>query len=267
MIEGIGGKRVKIPLCKITLKSQWKNGPIQVGVVDKLPNKGISLVLGNEVKTKKCQPNKMAKMSAKNKETRMVRMNAKHGNKMAKGNAKNGESKMAKMSAKNEERKMARINAKHEDKMAAELRARHKLHSRSQRGKVERKEVKLPHLGKQKDKGTGLQRKDESSKSNGNIVPNIYREDKRKIRGPPQVAKKEFEKGDEVLLLSPNKGPHCGGQYIGPYLISQKIDRKTSRIVTHEGRIIQTDWKNMFVEKTHLASLENRTCRKSSRKS
>ena len=37
MIEGIGGKRVKIPLCKITLKSQWKNGPIQVGVVDKLP--------------------------------------------------------------------------------------------------------------------------------------------------------------------------------------------------------------------------------------
>ena len=56
MIEGIGGKRVKILLCKITLKSQWKNGPIQVGVVDKLPMKGISLILGNEVKTKKCNP-------------------------------------------------------------------------------------------------------------------------------------------------------------------------------------------------------------------
>ena len=48
-IEGIGGKRMKIPLCKITLKSKWKNGPIQVGVVDKLPMKGISLIQGNEV--------------------------------------------------------------------------------------------------------------------------------------------------------------------------------------------------------------------------
>ena len=47
IIDGIGGKRVKIPLCKITLKSQWKNGPIQFGVVDKLPMKGISLILGN----------------------------------------------------------------------------------------------------------------------------------------------------------------------------------------------------------------------------
>ena len=47
MIEGIGGKRVKIPLCKITLKSQWKNGPIKVGMVEKLPMKGISLILRN----------------------------------------------------------------------------------------------------------------------------------------------------------------------------------------------------------------------------
>ena len=112
MIEGIGGKRVKIPLCKITLKSKWKNGPIQVGVVDKLPMKGISLILGNELKSKKCHPCKMAKMSAKNEERKMARMNAKHGNKMAKRNAKNGENKMAKMSAKNE------------DKMAAEPRGR-----------------------------------------------------------------------------------------------------------------------------------------------
>ena len=133
MIKGIGGKRVKIPLCKITLKSQWENGPIQVSVVDKLPLKGISLILGNEVKSKKCQPNKMAKMSAKNEETKMVRMNAKNG----------------------------------EDKMAAEPRARHKLHSRSQNRKVESKEVKLPHLRKQRDKRTSHQRKDETPKNNG----------------------------------------------------------------------------------------------------
>ena len=68
MIEGIGGKRVKIPLCKITLKSQWKDGPIKVGVVDKLPMKGISLILGNEVRTKKCHPEKMAKISAINED-------------------------------------------------------------------------------------------------------------------------------------------------------------------------------------------------------
>ena len=52
-IEGVGGKRMKISLCEITLKSKWKNGPIQVGVVDKLPMKGISLILGNEVKIMK----------------------------------------------------------------------------------------------------------------------------------------------------------------------------------------------------------------------
>ena len=237
MIEGIGGKRVKIPLCKITLKSQWKNGPIQVGVVDKLPMKGISLILGNEVKTKKCHPCKMAKMSAKNEETKMARMNAKHGKKMAKMNAKNGESKLAKMSAKNEERKMVRMNAKQEDKMAAEPRGRHKRHSRSQSEKVERKEAKLPHRNKQKDKGTSHQGKDKTPTNNRNGFSHTYREDKRKIRGPSQVAKKEeFEKGDEVLLLSSNKGPHCGGRYIGPYVISQRIDKRTYRIDTHEGK-------------------------------
>ena len=82
MIEGIGGKRVKIPLCQITLKSQWKNGPIKVGVVDKLPMRGISLILGNEIETKGCNPKKPAKMSAKNE-----------GNKTAKGSAENGEGK------------------------------------------------------------------------------------------------------------------------------------------------------------------------------
>ena len=76
----------------------------------------------------------------------MTRTNAKHGKKMAKRNAKNGESKLAKMSAKNEEKKMARMNAKHGDKMAAEPRGRRKRHGRSQREKVENKEVNLPLL-------------------------------------------------------------------------------------------------------------------------
>ena len=101
---------------------------------------------------------------------------------------------------------------------------------------LESKEVKLPHLKKPKGKGTGHQRKDESPKNNGNKFPNTYREDKRKIRGPPQMAKKEFEKGEEVLLLSPNRRPHCGGRYIGPYVITQRIDKRTYIIVTHEGR-------------------------------
>ena len=219
MIEGIGGKRVKIPLCKITLKSQWKDGPIKVGVVDKLPMKGISLILGNEVKTKKCHPKKMAKISAINEDGKMARMNAKHGRKLAKMSAKNKErkmartnakhgKKMAKMSAKNEERKMARTNAQHEDKMAAEPRARYKRHSRSQSEKVERKEVNLPPLNKQEDKRTSRQKKDEGPTNIRNKFPNTYREDKRKIRGPSQVTEKEeFKKGDEVLLLSSNRGP------------------------------------------------------------
>ena len=225
MIEGIGGKRVKIPLCKITLKSQWKDGPIKVGVVDKLPMKGISLILGNEVRTKKCHPEKMAKINAINEDGKMARMNAKHGK------------KLAKISAKNEERKMARTNAQHGDKMAAEPRARYKRHSRSQSEKVERKEVNLPPLNKQEDKRTSRQRKDEGPTNIRNKFPNTYREDKRKIRGPSQVAKKEeFKKGDEVLLLSSNKGPHGGGRYIGPYVVTRRIDKRTYRIDTHEGR-------------------------------
>ena len=224
MIEGIGGKRVKIPLCKITLKSQWKDGPIKVGVVDKLPMKGISLILGNEVKTKKCHPKKMAKISTINEDGKMARMNAKHGK------------KMAKISAINEERKMARTNAQHGDKMAAEPRARYKRHSRSQREKVERKEVNLPPLNKQEDKRTSRQKKDEGPTNIRNKFPNTYRGDKRKIRGPSHRAKEEFEKGDEVLLLSSNKGPHCGGRYIGPYVVTRRIDKRTYRIDTNEGK-------------------------------
>ena len=48
--------------------------------------------------------------------------------------------------------------------------------------------------------------------------------------------KEEFKKGDEVLLLSSNKGPHCDGQYVGPYVISQRIDKRTYRIDTNEGK-------------------------------
>ena len=144
-------------------------------------------------------------MSAKNEERKMARINAKHGKKMAKMNAKNGERKMAKMSAKNEE-----------DSMAAEPRAKYKRHSRSQSEKVEGKEVKLPHLNKQKDKRTSLRRRDKTPKNNGNKFPETYREDKRKMRGPSHMAKERFEKGDEVLLLSSNKGARCGGRYIGP---------------------------------------------------
>ena len=175
-------------------------------------------------------------MSAKNEETKMARMNTKHWKKMVKMNAKNGESKLAKMSAKNEEGKLVRMNAKQVAKMAAEPRARYKRQSRSQSEKVERKEVNLPHLNKQKDKRTSRQRKDEGPTNNGDKFPNTYREDKRKIRGPPHMTKEKFEKGDEVLLLSSNKGPHCGGRYIGPYVISQKIDKRTYRIDTHEGK-------------------------------
>ena len=177
---------MKIPLCKVTLKSQWKNGPIQDGVVDKIPMKAISFIVGNEAKSKKCQPNKMAKMSAKIEESKMAKMNAKNG----------------------------------EDKMVAEPPARYNLRRHSQRGKVERKEVKPPHLRKQRDKGTSHQRKDKTPRNNGNEFSNTYQKDKKTIRGPPQMAKKEFEKGDEILLLSSNKGPHCSGRYIGLYVVT-----------------------------------------------
>ena len=102
--------------------------------------------------------------------------------------------------------------------------------------KVESKELKLPHLRKLKDKGTSHQRKDENPKNNGNKFPNTYREGKRKIRGLPQMAKKkEFEKGEKVLLLSPNRGPYCGGRHRGAYGITQRIDKRTYRIEAHKG--------------------------------
>ena len=144
--------------------------------------KGISLVLGKEVKTKKCQP-----------------------------------SKMAKMSAKNEENKKAKVNVKHEEgKMATEPRARYKLHRCSQSEKVEGKGVKLPHLRKPRDKGTGHQRKDETPKNNGNKFPNTYREDKRKITNLGQNESQQIfalcdrmDKEGDILDWdsSPNESP------------------------------------------------------------
>ena len=173
------------------------------------------------------------------------------------------------MSAKNEENKMAKMNAKNgEDKMATEPRARYKLHSRSQSGKVESKEVKLPHLRKPKDRGTGHLSKDESPKNNGKKFPDTYREDKKTIRGPSQmVKKKEFEKGEEVLLLFPNRGLHCDGRYIGPYVVSHRIDERTYRIDTHEGRKKTQVCHANRLKKYVLPSLRTRKCRISSRKS
>ena len=116
-----------------------------------------------------------------------------------------------------------------EDKMAAAPQVWCNLSSHSQSGKGESKEVKLPYLRKPKDKLIGHQRKDESPKNNGNKFLNTYLEDKRTMRGPLQMAKKkEFEKGEEVLLLSPNRGSPFDGRYLGPYVVSQKIEERTS---------------------------------------
>lgn len=49
VIRGIGGKSVKIPLSRISVRSRWKSGPITAGVVDKLLMKGISLSVRNDV--------------------------------------------------------------------------------------------------------------------------------------------------------------------------------------------------------------------------
>ena len=87
---------------------------------------------------------------------------------------------MAKMSAKNDESKMAKVNAKHEETRWRQSHMRGINYIVARR--VRRSEgVKLPHLKKPRDKGPGLQRKDESPKNNGNKFSNTYREDKRKI--------------------------------------------------------------------------------------
>ena len=57
------------------------------------------------------------------------------------------------------------------------------------------------------------------------------------MREPLQMAKKrKFKRGKEVLLLSPNRGSPFDGRYLGQYMVSQKIDERTYRIDTPEGR-------------------------------
>ena len=51
-----------------------------------------------------------------------------------------------------------------------------------------------------------------------------------------KARKREFKKGEEVLVLSPNRGSPFDGRYLGPYVVSQKIDERTYRIDTPEGR-------------------------------
>lgn len=51
-----------------------------------------------------------------------------------------------------------------------------------------------------------------------------------------RARRREFEKGEEVLLLSPNKGSPFNGKYQGPYTIAQKIDERNYQINTPEGR-------------------------------
>ena len=218
MIEGIGGKRVKIPLCKITLKSQWKNGPIQVGVVDKLPMKGISLILGNEIETKGCHPKKPAKMSAKNE-----------GNKMAKGNAENGEGKMA-----------------------AEPRARYNLRSCSQSGKAAGEEGKLPHLGKPRDELIDHQRKDESLKklynligrSKGNKFSNIY----------------YLEDGILTRKWRSRKASMDGGQNVFQQLVMPKEYREEMLRLAHEvpmaGHLGVAKTRNKLLEQFYWPGVE-----------
>ena len=88
--------------------------------------------------------------------------------------------------------------------MAAEPRARYNLRSRSQSGKVESKEVKLPHLRKPKDKLIGHQGKDESPKNNGNKFPNTYLEDKRTVRVSLKWRRRKSLKGGKRSYYYPH---------------------------------------------------------------
>lgn len=47
MVKGIRGRAIK--LCRIQLKSKWKNGEVTVGVIDLLPMEGVSILLINDI--------------------------------------------------------------------------------------------------------------------------------------------------------------------------------------------------------------------------
>ena len=49
MIRGIGIKPIKVPLYQIEIKSKWKSGPVVVGIIDRLPMTGVSMLLRNDI--------------------------------------------------------------------------------------------------------------------------------------------------------------------------------------------------------------------------
>ena len=61
-------------------------------------------------------------------------------------------------------------------------------------------------------------------------------QDRMKRKFDWKARKREFKRGEEVQLLSPNRGSPFDGRYLGPYVVSQKIDERTYRIDTSEGR-------------------------------
>lgn len=69
-IIGIGGKPSRTEIYKIKLESKWKNGEMEVGMLETLPMKGISILLGNDVggKTTDAEPKKMSKYLAEEKQ-------------------------------------------------------------------------------------------------------------------------------------------------------------------------------------------------------
>ena len=65
-IKGIGGKKVEIPLCEVEFHSKWKTRPTIFGVMDSLPMKGISLLLGNDVGARITYTRKRTKLNTTN---------------------------------------------------------------------------------------------------------------------------------------------------------------------------------------------------------
>ena len=49
MIRGIGRKPIRVPLYQIEIESKWKSGPVVVGIIDRLPMTGVSMLLGNDM--------------------------------------------------------------------------------------------------------------------------------------------------------------------------------------------------------------------------
>lgn len=70
MIIGIGGKLIRMEICKIRLKSKRNNGEIEVGLLETLPMDGISILLGNDVsgKTTDAEPEKMPEYHAEKRQ-------------------------------------------------------------------------------------------------------------------------------------------------------------------------------------------------------